>query len=139
MTDGELEFFQHTFHHFGGRLGRLQCSIDELLSSQHAFNHTLQEIKRFMSTNPPVTQAQFEADMATLNTNVTTLTTAVTNVGTYVQDLKAQIAALQAANPAVDFTALDATANAINTEITSATTSLVGDVPTPPVATPPAV
>lgn len=84
-----------------------------------------------MSTTPPVTQAQFEADMATLNGNVTLLTTAVTNVGTYVQTLTAEIAALKAANPTVDFTALDATANAINTEITTATTSLAGDVPAP--------
>lgn len=84
-----------------------------------------------MATNPPVTQEQFAADMTTLNSNVTLLTTAVTNVGTFVQALTAEIAALKAANPTVDFTALDATANAINTEITAATASLQGDVATP--------
>jgi butyrate kinase len=142
MTDGELEFFQHTFHHFGEHFSRLQCSVDGLHFQVNKLSTALQEIKHLMSTNPPVTQAQFEADMATLNTNVTTLITAVTNVGTFVQQQTAAIADLkqQIANGQTpDFTALDASANAINTEITTATASLVGDVPapTPPVTTPP--
>jgi hypothetical protein len=126
MTDGELEFFQHTFHHFGGRLGRLQCSIDELLSSQHAFNHTLQEIKRIMSTNA-VTQEQFTADLGKLKSDVATLITTVTDG---VAALKAQIAALQAANPAVDFSALDATVNQVDTDVAAATASLQPPAPT---------
>jgi hypothetical protein len=125
MTDGELEFFQRTFHHFGGRLGRLQCSIDELLSSQHAFNHTLQEIKR-MSTNA-VTQEQFTADLGKLKSDVATLITTVTDG---VAALKAQIAALQAANPAVDFSALDATVNQVDTDVAAATVSLQPPAPT---------
>ena len=117
-------------------LRHFECQQDLVLTTLRFIDHTLLEIKK-MATNA-VTQEQFTADLATLNSNVTTLTTAVTNVGTYVQELQAQIAALQAANPAVDFSVLDSTVNAINTEITTANTSLAADVPAPvvPPATP---
>jgi chromosome segregation ATPase len=126
MTDGELEFFRHTFHHFGERLGRLQCSVDEVLTNQRNIDHKLQEIKR-MSTNA-VTQEQFASD---LNSLQTALGTMITNVQSDIAALKAQIAAGQP----VDFSALDATVAAMSSAVGAENTAVEADQ-APPATTP---
>lgn len=85
-----------------------------------------------MATNA-VTQEQFTADLGKLKTDVATLITTVTDG---IAALKKQIADLQAANPGVDFSALDATVNQVDSDVTAATTNL--QQPAPPVVEPPA-
>lgn len=73
-----------------------------------------------MSTNPPVTQAQFTADLATLQTNLGKM---ITDVVTDIAALKAQIAAGQTP----DFSALDATVQSMTTAVGTEDTSVLAD------------
>lgn len=76
-----------------------------------------------MATNPPITQEQFTADLAQLQTVLTTFLT----------DFAAEVAALKATNPAVDFSALDATVKTMITSVTAADAT-TGQTPAPPAA-----
>jgi hypothetical protein len=101
--------------------------LRQILEQQQRIINELQEIKHQMSTNPPVTQAQFTADLATFQTALTTM---ITDVQADIAALKAQVAAGQTP----DFSALDATVQTMSTAVSSENTSAEGDL-NPPSAT----
>ena len=103
-----------------------QCSARDLLNQVLANQNTILERLKEMSTNPPVTQAQFTADLATLQTNLGKM---ITDVQADIAALKAQVAAGQAP----DFSSLDATVQALSTAVTSEDTAAEGDL-NPPAA-----
>lgn len=72
-----------------------------------------------MATNPPITQAQFTADLGQLQTTLTQFLT----------DFSDEVAALKAANPAVDFSGLDATVQTLISNV-SAADATTGQEPT---------
>lgn len=91
-----------------------------ILENQKKIFNQLKEIKDQMSTNPPVTQAQFTTD---LNALQTALGKMITDVQTDIAALKAQIAAGQTP----DFSALDATVQSMTTAVGTEDTAVVAD------------
>lgn len=98
--------------------------LRQILEQQQRIINELQEIKQQMATNPPITQAQFTADLASLQTALTQFLT----------DFAAEVAALKAANPGVDFTSLDTTVQTMLTNVTAADAT-TGQEPPPVTAT----
>lgn len=95
---------------------RIEDGIRAVLDNQ---NKMLKELLH-MSTNPPVTQAQFTADLATLQTNL----------GAMITDVQADIAALKAqiaAGTTPDFTSLDATVTAMSAAVSTEDTAAKAD------------
>ena len=96
-----------------------------ILENQNKILNQLQEIQKTMSTNPPITQAQFTADLATLQTNLGKM---ITDVQSDIAALKAQVAAGQTP----DFSSLDATVQAMTTAVGTEDTAVEADLnPTP--------
>ncbi len=89
----------------------------------------LQEIKH-MAANA-VTQQQFGADLGKLQADVTTMVATLNSLDVNVKQLKADVAALKAANPGTDFSSLDATVNQMDNTITTANANVQAEVPNP--------
>ena len=87
-----------------------------------------------------VTQQQFTTDLGKLQGDVTTMVVTLNALDVNVKQLKADVAALQAANPGVDFSSLDATVSQMDNTIVTANANVQAEVPNPdapPVTTPP--
>jgi hypothetical protein len=112
--------------------------LQQILDNQQCMRTVLLEIKKMATA--AVTQQQFTTDLGKLQGDVTTMVVTLNALDVNVKQLKADVAALKAANPTVDFSALDATANQMDNTIVTANANVQAEVPNPdapPVTTAP--
>jgi hypothetical protein len=121
-----------------GRNAQLRELLQQILANQQCMRTELLEIQTMGTT--AVTQQQFTTDLGKLQGDVTTMVVTLNALDVNVKQLKADVAALKAANPAFDFSALDATVSQMDNTITTANANVQAEVPNPdapPVTAPP--
>lgn len=134
MPDPEFAFFHHE-HEDRGELREIREAVTALTRVVQNGSLELQQAVTEAFTSIHNTLGEIMSEQSHLDADVATLTAFVT-------DIEAEVAALKAANPAVDFTALDAlvaTAQANDPGAPAAPAPTPAPVDTPPAdSTPPA-
>lgn len=112
---------------------KTEVILERMLQELCKINSNLETIQKVMSTNPPVTQATFDAALSQVNAALTGLLSVGQNIGQGLQNLEAALLAAQQNPGSTDLSGELAIVNNMQAELVEATTNantLLSSIPT---------